>query len=92
MKQALRDANDQAASVVVPVLAMQAGDDLIVDPLAVEPWLARTGSADRALRILNDHYHELLSEEDWEQTLDELLSWLESRIPCGKTWVDRSAS
>jgi alpha-beta hydrolase superfamily lysophospholipase len=90
MKQALRDADEHAASIVVPMLAMQAGEDLIVDPLAVEPWLAKTGSADRTLKILDDHYHELLNEEDWRETLNELLNWLESRIPCGTASVDRS--
>jgi lysophospholipase len=90
MKQALRDADEHAASIVVPMLAMQAGGDLIVDPLAVEPWLEKTGSADRTLKILDEHYHELLNEEDWRETLNELLNWLESRIPCGKSSVDHS--
>jgi alpha-beta hydrolase superfamily lysophospholipase len=90
MKQALRDADEQAASVVVPVLAMQAGGDLIVDPLAVEPWLEKTGSDDRTLKMLDDHYHELLNETDWRETLNLLLNWLESRISCGKASVDRT--
>jgi lysophospholipase len=91
MKQALRDADEHAASIVVPLFAMQAGADLIVDPMAVEPWLEKTGSADRTLKILDEHYHELLNEEDWRETLTELLNWLESRIPCGRASVDRSA-
>ena len=90
MKQALRDAHEQAGAITVPVLAMQAGDDLIVDPLAVEPWLEKTESVDRTLKILDKHYHELLNEEDWQETLLELLTWLEAKIQCGKTSVDRT--
>lgn len=90
MKQALREAHEQAAAIEIPVLAMQAGDDLIVDPLAVAPWLEETSSADRTLKMLDEHYHELLNEEDWQETLSELLTWLESRIPCGTTRVDRT--
>ena len=90
MKQALQDAHEDVSSVVVPILAMQAGADLIVDPLAVEPWLEKTGSSDRTLKILDEHYHELLNEEDWRETLNELLNWLESRIECGATSVDRT--
>ncbi len=90
MKQALQDAHEEVSSVVVPILAMQAGEDLIVDPLAVEPWLEKTGSSDRTLKILDGHYHELLNEEDWRETLNELLSWLESRIECGATSIDRT--
>ncbi|MFT5094189.1 MAG: alpha/beta hydrolase [Planctomycetales bacterium] len=90
MKQALQDAHEGVSSIVVPILAMQAGADLIVDPLAVEPWLEKTGSSDRTLKILDEHYHELLNEEDWRETLNELLNWLESRIECGATSVDRT--
>jgi lysophospholipase len=90
MKQALQDAHEDVSSIVVPILAMQAGADLIVDPLAVEPWLEKTGSSDRTLKILDDHYHELLNEEDWRETLSELLNWLESRIECGATSADQT--
>jgi len=90
MKQALQDAHEDVSSVVVPILAMQAGADLIVDPLAVGPWLEKTASKDRTLKILDEHYHELLNEEDWRATMNELLSWLESRIECGATSVDRT--
>tara|TARA_R110002072_G_scaffold303140_1_gene495590 strand:- start:68966 stop:69835 length:870 start_codon:yes stop_codon:yes gene_type:complete len=90
MKQALLDAHKDAASIAIPVLAMQAGADLIVDPLAVEPWLEKTGSPDRTMRILDEHYHELLNEEDWSETLNELLDWLDSRIKCSATSVDRT--
>lgn len=89
MKQALRDADEEAASVIVPLLAMQAGDDLIVDPLAVEPWVRKTSSIDKTFRMLDGHYHELLNEVDWPETLNELLSWLESKIQCGKASVNR---
>ncbi|MDA0806432.1 MAG: lysophospholipase [Planctomycetota bacterium] len=91
MKQALQDAHKDAPAIVIPVLAMQAGADLIVDPLAVEPWLEKTGSSDRTLKILDEHYHELLNEEDWQETLNELLNWLDSRIKCGAASVDRTA-
>jgi lysophospholipase len=87
MKQALQDAHKDASAIVIPVLAMQAGADLIVDPLAVEPWLEKTGSSDRTLKILDEHYHELLNEEDWQETLNELLNWLDSRIKCGAASV-----
>ncbi|MDA0917647.1 MAG: lysophospholipase [Planctomycetota bacterium] len=91
MKQALQDAHKDAPAIVIPVLAMQAGADLIVDPLAVEPWLEKTGSSDRTLKILDEHYHELLNEEDWQETLNELLNWLDSRIKCGAASVVRTA-
>lgn len=90
MKQALQDAHENVSSIIVPIFAMQAGEDLIVDPLAVKPWMEKTGSSDRALKVLDGHYHELLNEEDWRETLNELLNWLESRIKCAATSIDRT--
>lgn len=82
MKRALRDVHRDAAKLHVPVLALQAGQDYIVDPRMVEPWLATVGSDDRAFEMFPDHYHELLNEPDWATTLGRLLSWLENRVPC----------
>jgi alpha-beta hydrolase superfamily lysophospholipase len=38
------------------------------------------GSEDKTLRVLPDHYHELLNELDWTDTLADLLDWLELRL------------
>jgi lysophospholipase len=61
-------------------LVLQAGSDRIVDPHAPHAWLERVGSPDKTLRVLPDHYHELLNELDWANTLADLLDWLELRI------------
>ena len=81
MKSALDRVWDDAQEVIVPLLTLQAGDDRIVEPSAAAPWVARTGSADRTFRLLDDHYHELLNEPDWHGTLDQILGWLEGRMP-----------
>ncbi len=81
MKQAIADAWRDADKLNVPVLALQAGADLIVDPNAVEPWLRTAGSDDTRFRMVDDHYHELLNELDWQETLEEVLNWLDERIP-----------
>lgn len=81
MKQAISDAWKDAPRINVPVLALQAGDDLIVDPNAVEPWLQMAGSDDKQFRMLAGHYHELLNEPTWRDTLAEVLEWLDERIP-----------
>ena len=47
---------------------------------APHAWLERVGSPDKTLRVLPDHYHELLNELDWANTLADLLDWLELRI------------
>lgn len=81
MRKALAAVQRDASRLHVPVLALQAGADYIVDPLAVEPWLMTTGSHDRTFRMYPDHYHELMNELDWSDTLDAALHWLDLRLP-----------
>ncbi|HET6324001.1 MAG TPA: alpha/beta hydrolase [Planctomycetaceae bacterium] len=80
MRQALRSVWDLAEQISCPVLVMQAGADLIVDPAAPQGWLQRVGSEDKSLRMFPDHYHELLNEIDWSNTLADMLDWLEQRL------------
>lgn len=81
MKSALDKVWKEAPELIVPVLALQAGDDMIVEPSATAPWLSKTGSTDRSFKLLEGHYHELLNEPDWRETLAHVLSWLETRLP-----------
>ncbi len=81
MKQAIADAWRDAEKLNVPILAMQAGDDLIVDPAVVGPWLQTAGSDDTRFRMIPEHYHELLNEPTWRKTLDEVIDWIDERIP-----------
>lgn len=81
MKSALEAVWEEAPEIIVPMLTLQAGDDLIVEPSAAAPWVAKTSSRDRSFRLLKGHYHELLNEPDWRETLAHLLTWLETRLP-----------
>ena len=80
MRAALETAWELAEQIACPLLVLQAGSDLIVDPHAPHAWLERVGSLDKTLRVLPDHYHELLNELDWANTLADMLDWLELRV------------
>ena len=80
MKSALDKVWREVSELVVPVLALQAGDDMIVEPSATAPWLSKTGSTDRSFKLLEGRYHELLNEPDWRQTLAQVLNWLDLRL------------
>jgi lysophospholipase len=80
MQGALRAVWDLAEHIACPLLVLQAGADLIVDPHAPLKWIERVGSRDKTLRVLPDHYHELLNEIDWANTLADMLDWLEVRV------------
>lgn len=80
MRSALQTVWELAEHIACPLLVLQAGSDQIVDPQAPYKWIERVGSADKTLRVLPDHYHELLNEIDWPNTLADLLDWLELRV------------
>ena len=63
---------------------MQGAADRIVRPEVATPWFAALGSEDKSLWVFRDHLHELLNEPDWQQTLAQILCWLEPRIPSGQ--------
>lgn len=90
MKQAIRDAWRDADALAMPILAMQAESDFIVDPHAVKPWLTTTATSDRTFKMFEGQYHELLNEPEWPETLTQLLGWLNTRLPCGVHSVDES--
>jgi alpha-beta hydrolase superfamily lysophospholipase len=81
MRRAIRQAWSEARRVTAPLLVLQAGRDLIVDPTATASWLETTGSSDRLFVMRDDDYHELLNEPNWEETAAIALSWLAPRVP-----------
>lgn len=81
MKSAIDHAWEHSQAVQQPLLMMQAGDDFIVDPRAAARWIETVASPDRLFQRLEGHYHELLNEPDWAETLDFVMEWLETRIP-----------
>ncbi|MBT4866426.1 MAG: alpha/beta hydrolase [Planctomycetaceae bacterium] len=85
MKRALRSAWRDAHKLTLPLLVMQAGQDRIVDPDVVEPWMLTSGSADFTYHCLPDCLHELLNEPDWRATAASIADWLHERIGCVST-------
>lgn len=80
MLEALQAAQRQAARIQVPTLVLQGDADRIVDPALVEPWLAKLTVADKQVRMLPGHAHELLKETDHEKIAAFIADWLEPRI------------
>lgn len=77
---ALQQAASDGRLLKLPLLLMQGANDRIVRPETAVAWFVSTGSADRSLWVLRDHLHELLNEPDWDQTLCQMLDWLEARV------------
>jgi lysophospholipase len=80
MQRARQSAWTDAHKLTLPLLALQAGQDRVVDPDVVGPWVQTTGSLDKTFHHLPDHLHEVLNEPDWKATVACIAEWLEQRI------------
>jgi lysophospholipase len=80
VQSAMRDAWKFAASLSIPVLVVQAGEDRIVDGEASRAWIATVASNDTRFHELPGRFHELHYEEDWPKTAFLYHRWLSGRL------------
>lgn len=79
---AMEKANNQASEIKVPFLMQIAGDDHLVDAAASKSFFERVSSKDKVLHVYEGLYHEIFNEkeEDRKLALDDLESWIGSRM------------
>lgn len=80
VQAAIDDAWREAASLHMPVLIVQAGDDRIVDGQAAQAWIGTVGSNDAQFHELEGQFHELHYEDEWPATVDLIDGWLAERV------------
>jgi acylglycerol lipase len=73
----------EAPRLRVPLLLMQAGGDLLVDPSASREFYERAGSADKTFRLYDHCYHELFNEPEKERVFQDMEAWILERFPAG---------
>lgn len=74
-----RAAEAAAASVRLPALVFQAGDDHLVDAQATRAMFNALGSADKQLVWLEGWYHEVFNEAERARMIGQVLAWLRER-------------
>lgn len=75
LTRAMEQARAQAERVRVPVLLMQAGQDLLVDAGAAEPFFRRLPLGGKYVEY-PECYHELFNEPEQGEVLQEMTEWL----------------
>jgi len=73
---AMERVRERADRLRVPCLFLQAGGDLLVDPVAVAEFYERAGATHKVFVLYTDWYHEVFSEPGRERAHDDLLRWL----------------
>ncbi len=79
---AMENANNQISEIKVPFLMQIAGDDHIANAAASKSFFERLSSKDKTLHVYEGLYHEIFNEkeEDRKPAIDDLESWIDSRI------------
>jgi alpha-beta hydrolase superfamily lysophospholipase len=70
----------RAGEIVLPTLVLAGSDDPIADPGRTRELFERLGSRDKHLEVYDGFLHEVLNERGRERVVEDLLSWLESRV------------
>lgn len=70
-----------ASALRVPTLIVHGAADALNDPAASHELAATIGSEDVTLRSYPGGYHELFNDLEREAVLDDLMAWLNERLP-----------
>lgn len=80
MMKAIAESNSRAASLRIPMLLMQSGDDILVDPAAPGRWAEAAPDGRVELVVWDGLYHEMLNEPEKDQVRARISTWLDGRI------------
>jgi glycerol kinase len=80
MMKAIVEANSRAESLRIPMLLMQSGDDILVDPAAPGRWAEATPNGLVELVVWDGLYHEMLNEPEQDQVRARITDWLDRNI------------
>ena len=67
--------------ITLPVLILHGTADKATRPEGSQLFFDTASSADKALKLYEGHYHDLLADFGKEQVLDDIVGWIEARLP-----------
>jgi len=70
----------EASKITLPILIIQGGADRLVDPSGAQMLYVTVGSKDKAIKIYDGLYHEVMNEPEHDQVLSYMEGWLASHL------------
>ena len=67
--------------ITLPVFILHGTADHATRPDGSEQFYREAGSTDKTLKLYEDHYHDLLNDLGREQVMDDIIAWIEARLP-----------
>jgi alpha-beta hydrolase superfamily lysophospholipase len=67
-------------SFTLPLLILHGSADKATQPSGSQLFFERATATDKAIKIYDGHYHDLLNDLDKQQVMNDILAWLETRL------------
>ena len=67
--------------ITVPVLILHGTADHVTRPDGSEQFYREAGSSDKTLKLYEGHYHDLLNDVGREQVINDIVAWIDKRLP-----------
>jgi len=65
----------------VPVFIIHGTEDKATRPAGSQYFYDHAGSSDKTLKLYEGHFHDLLADVDKEIVMEDILAWLDARVP-----------
>lgn len=78
--RSIRKAKRELAKLDLPVLMLQAGDDLLIDPEESRRFFDRIPHPDKEFHLLAGLCHNLVAEPEMPEIARQVANWIEARI------------
>lgn len=72
-------------TITLPVLILHGTADKATRPDGSQQFFDETGSTDKQLILYDDYYHDLLNDLGKEKVFEDVIGWIEARLPAGGT-------
>jgi alpha-beta hydrolase superfamily lysophospholipase len=67
--------------ITLPVLILHGTADKATRPDGSQEFFDKAGSTDKTLKLYQGHYHDLLNDLGREQVFEDIVGWLDARLP-----------
>ena len=67
--------------ITLPVFIIHGTADKATKPSGSQHFYDEAGSTDKSLKLYEGHYHDLLNDVGREGVMQDIVSWIEARLP-----------
>jgi alpha-beta hydrolase superfamily lysophospholipase len=66
--------------ITLPLLILHGTADKVTKPSGSKEFYERAGSSDKALKLYEGHFHDLLADVGKEQVVADIEAWIDARL------------